>query len=179
MDKYLKKKLSLISFFSIPILYLYDPNWLKFLGSQPYWPLFWLLPWSMIYGSINGFIVGLFLGLILDAISPDSSFSQIPGLALCGLWFGRFNTLKNVLVGHLRYGLICSLGSFLCGILYFLQILIRNFPEYDFLLYFPSFKNILAQVFVTGLFAPLFCSWLWILFNYGKERNILINLTKK
>ena len=176
---YFRKQLSLISFAFIPIVSLLDPTWLKFLGCQPYWPLFWLLPWSMIYGSINGFKVGLFLGFILDAISPDSSFSQIPGLALCGIWFGRFNPLNNLLVAHLRYGLICSLGSFFCGTLYFAQILVKNVPEFSFLLYFPGIKNILAQVFVTGLFAPLFCSWLLILFKNDKESKILMNYNRK
>ena len=86
MGNYFKKKISLISFLFIPIVYFWDPNWLAFLGVQPYWPLFWLLPWSMIYGSLDGLIIGLFLGLILDSLSLESSFTQIPGLVLCGIW---------------------------------------------------------------------------------------------
>ena len=59
MNKFLIKKLSTISFIFIPIIFLWHPNWLGFLGVQPYWPLFWLLPWSIINGSINGLLVGL------------------------------------------------------------------------------------------------------------------------
>tara|TARA_B100000886_G_scaffold234616_1_gene164088 strand:+ start:72 stop:590 length:519 start_codon:yes stop_codon:yes gene_type:complete len=158
MNKLLKKKLSIFFLIFIPIIFLWHPNWLGFLGVQPYWPLFWLLPWSMINGSINGLIFGLFLGLILDSITLDSNFTQIPGLILCGFLFGRIKYHSDILVGHFRYGLICSFGSFLCGTLYFLQILFKNFSDSTFFLFIPSIQNIFAEVFLTGFFAPLMCS---------------------
>ena len=173
MNKFLKKRLSIIIFIFIPIIFLWHPNWLGFLGIQPNWPLFWLLPWSMINGSINGIIFGLFLGLILDAVTLDSNFSQIPGLILCGVWFGRIKMHSDLLVGHFRYGLICAIGCFLCGTLLFLQILFKNFSDNNFLLFIPSVQNILAEVFLTGLFAPLFCSQLLRLFKsfMGEKRD--------
>ena len=106
MNKFFKKKLSIICFIFVPIIFLWHPNWLGFLGVQPYWPLFWLLPWSMINGSISGLIFGFFLGLILDSLSVDGGFTQIPGLILCGVWFGRIKIHSDILVGHFRYGLI-------------------------------------------------------------------------
>ena len=153
-----KNKLSIIFFLFVPIIFLWHPNWFGFLGIQPYWPLFWLLPWSMINGSISGLIFGLFLGLILDSLTLDSNFTQIPGLVLCGVLFGRIKLHRNILVGHFRYGLICSFGSFLCGTIYFLQILFKNFSDNTFLEFIPSVQNILAEVFLTGFFAPLICS---------------------
>ena len=179
MEKFVKKNLSLISFIFIPLVYLWNPNWLGFLGIQPYWPLFWLLPWSIIYGSINGCLLGLFLGLILDSISPDSSYTQIPGLVLCGIWFGQLSTCRNVFVGYFRHGLICSIGCFLCGTIYFSQVLIKNISSNSIVLFLPGIKNIFAQVFITSLFAPLFCSWLMVLFQRSKERKILIKLKNK
>ena len=173
MIKFFAKNLSIISFLLIPILNYFAPNWLIFLGSHPYWPLFWLLPWSMMHGSLHGLIVGFSLGITLDAIGPDISYTQIPGLALCGLWFGRFNESRNFFVGHFRYGLICSIGTLFCGLIYFLQIMIKNLSFKDFIFYFPSIQNIFAQVFVTSLFAPLFCSWLWRLFKYSKDKNFI------
>ena len=77
MNKFFSKKLSMISFIFIPIIFLWLPNWLGFLGVQPYWPLFWLLPWAMINGSINGLIFGLFLGLILDSLTLNESFTPV------------------------------------------------------------------------------------------------------
>tara|TARA_B100001778_G_scaffold16155_1_gene12311 strand:+ start:11 stop:550 length:540 start_codon:yes stop_codon:yes gene_type:complete len=175
MEKYLKKNFSFISFLVIPIFYLWHPNWLGFLGVQPYWPLFWLLPWSLIYGSINGCMVGLCLGLILDSISPDISFTQIPGLALCGIWFGKLKLSNNVVFGHFRYGLICSIASFICGFLYLFQIFVNNFSDNSIFFYFHSIKNIFAEVFITGLLAPLLCSLLFNLFKRSRGRNKLIN----
>ena len=168
MNIYLKKNFSLISFIFIPILHFWGPNWLQFLGAYPYWPLFWLLPWSMLHGSFKGFWVGLSLGLGLDSIGPDFGLTQIPGLAICGLWFGRISTCSNPLVGHLRYGLICSIGSLLCGSIYFSQILLKSLINNNLVFYAPGIKNILAQVFVTAVFAPLFCSLLWSLFRSSK-----------
>ena len=179
MNKYFKKKLSIFCFIFIPIIFLWHPNWLGFLGVQPYWPLFWLLPWSMINGSINGLIFGLFLGLVLDSITLDNDFTQIPGLMLCGVWFGRIKINNDILVGHFRYGLICSLGSFLCGSLYYLQILFKNFSEGNFLLYISSFQNVLAEVFLTGFLAPFICSQIMRLLKYSKDKNKIINFSKK
>ncbi|ABM73016.1 conserved hypothetical protein [Prochlorococcus marinus str. MIT 9515] len=149
-----------------------------FFGVQPYWPLFWLLPWSMIYGSIDGLIVGLCLGLVLDSISPNNGFTQIPGLILCGIWFGKLSVSSNKIISHFRHGLICLIASFVCGSLYFSQILIKNASQSSIFLYFPSISNIFASVFVTGLFAPLFCSLLLRLFIGSKGRYKIINLKK-
>ena len=167
MNKFFTKKLSIISFIFIPIIFLWHPNWLGFMGFQPYWPLFWLLPWSMINGSTNGMLFGLFLGLILDSLTLDNNFTQIPGLILCGFLFGRIRLHTNILIGHFRYGLICSFGSFLCGTIYFLQILFKNFSDSTFLLFIPSVQNILAEVFLTGIFAPLICSQLLRIFKFS------------
>ena len=158
MNKFLEKKFPIVLFIFIPILFLWHPNWIGFQGFQPYWPLFWLLPWSMMNGSINGLMFGLFLGLILDSLTLENNFTQIPGLILCGFLFGRIKLHSDILVGHFRYGLICSFGSFLCGTLYFLQIMFKNFSGSTFLLYIPSVQNIVAEVFLTGFFAPLLCS---------------------
>ena len=170
MIKFFTKNLSIILYFFIPIIFLWHPNWLGFFRVQPYWPLFWLLPWSIINGSINGLIYGLFLGLILDSLTLDSNFSQIPGLILCGFLFGRIKLNSDFLVGHFRYGLICSFGSLLCGTLYFLQILFKNFSDSAFLLLIPSIQNTLVEVFLTGLFAPLICSQLLRIFKSSGKK---------
>ena len=178
MDKFLKKNLFLISFVLIPIICLWHPNWLGLMRVQPYWPIFWLLPWSMVYGSFNGCVLGLYLGLVLDAINPGS-FTQIPGLMLCGLWFGRIRPCSNFLVAHFRYGLISLIGSFICGIFYYSQILFKNLPDNNFFFFIPSFKNVLVQIFLTAFFAPFFCSQLFRLLKISLKKNVFINLAKK
>ena len=179
MNIFLTKKLSIIFFIFIPIIFLWHPGWLGLLGIQPYWPLFWLLPWSMINGSINGLIFGLFLGLILDSITLDSNFTQIPGLIFCGVWFGRIKINNDILIGHFRYGLICAFGSFLCGTMYFLQVWIKNFSDSNFFLFISSAQNILAEVFLTGFLAPFFCSQLFRIFKSSKERGVIFNFLRK
>ena len=170
MNKFFTKKISIISFIFIPIIFLWQPSWLGFLGVQPYWPLLWLLPWSMINGSIKGLIFGLFLGLILDSVSLDGNFTQIPGLILCGIIFGRIKVHNNIFVGHFRFGLICSFGSFLCGSFYFLQILFKNFTDSSFLMVIPSVQNLLVEIFLTGLFAPFICSQLLRMFKFSRRK---------
>ena len=134
----------------------------------------------MIYGSFNGLIIGLFLGLILDSLSLDSSsFTQIPGLVLCGIWFGKLSISNNIFVGHFRYGLICSIASFFCGTLYFSQILMKYWSDHTIFLNLPNIKNIFAQVFITGLLAPLICSLLFRLFQKSKGRDKLISFIDK
>ena len=179
MNKFFAKQSPIVIFIFVPIIFLWHPNWLGFLGVQPYWPLFWLLPWSMINGSINGLIFGLFLGLILDSLSPVGNFTQIPGLILCGVLFGRIKFHRDNLVGHFRYGLICSFGSFLCGTLYFLQIIFKNFSSSSLLVFIPSFQNILAEVFLTGFFAPLICSQLLRMFKFSRRKSMVQNFPKK
>tara|TARA_B100001989_G_scaffold226984_1_gene182901 strand:- start:130 stop:648 length:519 start_codon:yes stop_codon:yes gene_type:complete len=171
MSKLRIKNLPIFLFIFVPIIFLWHPNWLGFLGVQPYWPLFWLLPWSMVHGSARGLIFGLFLGLILDSLTLQNQFTQIPGLMLCGVLFGRVKLQSDILVGHFRHGLICSFGSFLCGTLYFLQILFNNFSGSTFLLFIPSFQNILAEVFLTGFLAPLICSQLLQIFKFSERRG--------
>ena len=124
----------------------------------------------MLNGSINGLIFGFFLGLILDSVTLDNNFTQIPGLSLCGVLFGRIKEHSDILLGHFRYGLICSFGSFLCGTLYFLQILFRNFSHSNSLTITPSLKNILAEVFLTGFFAPFICSQLLRMFKFSRSK---------
>ena len=170
MKKFFIKNLPLVFFIFVPIVFLWHPNWLGFLGAQPYWPLFWLLPWSMINGPIYGVIYGLFLGIILDSLTIDGNLTQIPGLLLCGFLFGRIKVHSEFLVGHFRYGLICSFGSFLCGTLYLFQILFKNFSDSNFLLVIPSVQNILAEVFLTGFFAPLICSQLLRMFKFSMRK---------
>ena len=170
MNKFFIRNFSIISFILIPIIFLWHPTWLGFLGVQPYWPLFWLLPWSMINGSINGLIFGLFLGLILDSLTLDNNFTQIPGLIFCGFLFGRIKLNTDILVGHFIHGLICAFGSFLCGTLLLSQILFKNFSDSNSLILIPSFKNILAEVFLTGFFAPFICSQLLRMFKFSRRK---------
>ena len=109
--------------------------------------------------------------MTLDSISLDIGFTQIPGLVLCGIWFGKLRDCSNFIVRFLRYGLVCFISSFFCGTLYFAQVLLKNISDTNLFIYSSSLKNIFAQAFITGLLGPIICSWLLGLHKFSKEKT--------
>ena len=161
-----KLNFSVLSFLIIPIMIFWNPQFLSLMGVQPYWPLFWLLPWAIIYGPMNGFFSGIFLGLVLDALNNDYH-SQIPGLVICGIWFGRLSVSRDS-INKFKFGLLTSMGTLICGLVYFSQIILFSSNLKSFYLFSFAIKNIFSQVFLTGILAPIFCSWLFLLFDKRK-----------
>ena len=162
----LNQYLSIISFLIIPLVMLWNPSWLSLMGYQAYWPIFWLLPWSLLNGPINGLIIGFIIGMILDSINNDI-YTQVPGLLICGFWFGKLGALKN----RYQYGLVASLGSFTCGLIYFFQLLLNNYQENSDWLFSFGLKNIFGQILLTGLFAPVLSIGLYNFFKKNSKRN--------
>tara|TARA_Y100001978_G_scaffold53428_1_gene47975 strand:+ start:266 stop:781 length:516 start_codon:yes stop_codon:yes gene_type:complete len=169
MKFYLNQYLSLSTFLIIPLVIYWNPSWLALMGHQAYWPIFWLLPWALIHGTFKSMLVGFLLGFFLDTINADV-YTQIPGLILCGFWFGKVGRLKlnNT---PLQLGLIAAIGSLICGIIYFGQMVIGIlFLKNSLSLFSYGVQNIFAQVLLTGLLAPVFCKWLYCLFS--KKYNL-------
>ena len=162
----IKNNSSLLSFLLIPLLALWNPIWFSIMGVQPYWPIFWLLPWSILNGPINGLIIGFIIGMILDSINNDI-YTQVPGLLICGFWFGKLGTLKY----RYQYGLLASLGTLACGLIYFFQLILNNFQKNpDWLISF-GLKNIFGQILLTGLFAPVLSIFLYKFFSKNLKKN--------
>ena len=165
MKFYLHKYLSLISFLIIPLIIFWNPSWLSLMGYQAYWPIFWLLPWAFIHGSLKSMLMGFLLGFILDTVNADIH-TQIPGLMVCGFWFGKIGRLNHVNNSPFQFGLTAGIGSLICGIIYLAQMLVKlllvNSPLWIFAY---GVQNIFAQVFLTSLLAPVFCKWLYFLFS--------------
>ena len=162
----IKNNYSLLSFLLIPLLSLWNPIWFSVMGVQPYWPIFWLLPWSILNGPLNGLAVGLIIGIILDSINNDI-YTQVPGLLICGFWFGKLGNLNK----RYQYGLVASFGSLTCGLIYFLQILVNNSQNNPDLLFSFGLKNIFGQILLTGLFAPVISDCLYSLFSKKFKKN--------
>ena len=160
----------LFSFLLIPLLSLLNPIWFSVMGVQPYWPIFWLLPWSILNGPLNGLIIGFIIGIILDSFNNDI-YTQIPGLLICGFWFGQIGELRD----RYQYGLIASIGTLICGLIYFSQLLVNNYPNNPYWLLPFGLKNIFGQILLTGLFAPFFSKLLYEFFG----NNFKYNLFKK
>ena len=165
---FIKNNYSLFSFVLIPLLALWNPICFSLMEVQPYWPIFWLLPWSILNGSINGLIIGFIIGIILDSLNNDI-FTQVPGLLICGFWFGQLGELKN----RYQYGLVASLGSLICGSLYFFQLILFNYQNNPIWLLSFGLKNIFGQILLTGLFAPVLSTCLQGLFSKNLKKIIL------
>jgi len=165
MKFYLNQNLSLISFLIIPVVTFWNPSWLSLMGCQAYWPIFWLLPWALIHGPFKSMILGFLLGFMLDTINADL-YTQIPGLMICGFWFGKVGELNQFKNSPIQYGLTAAIGSLICGLIYFLQIIVKFILENSPLWLFAyGVQHIFAQVFLTSLLAPVFCKWLYFLFS--------------
>ena len=165
MKFYLNQYLSIISFLIIPFIIFWNPSWLSLMGFQAYWPIFWLLPWALIHGPFKSMLLGFLLGFTLDTINADL-YTQIPGLMICGFWFGKvgsFNQLNNNL---LKFGLTAAIGSLICGLIYFGQMVVKLlFENSPLWLFHYGVQHIFAQVFLTSLLAPVVCKWLYFLFR--------------
>lgn len=171
MLRFLFRNCSIFTFLGIPILAVWNPRLFSIMDIQPNWPIFWLLPWSIINGPINGSLTGLFLGIILDILNNDF-YTQIPGFIICGFWFGKVGFKNKKQMINYQYGLLASIGCFICGIIYFVQILLNHLlEEKNFFLFNYGLKIISTQIFLTGLLAPVFCYWLFVLFKYKKRLN--------
>ena len=165
MKFYFHQYLSLISFFIIPFVIFWNPSWLSLMGYQAYWPIFWLLPWALIHGPFKSMWVGFLLGFILDTINADP-YTQILGLMICGFWFGKVGSLNQFRNSSLHFGLTAAIGSLICGVIYFCQMLAKLSFENSPLLFFSyGVQNIFAQVLLTSLLAPVFCKWLYFWFS--------------
>ena len=165
MKFYLNQHLSLISFLIIPLVISWNPSWFSLLGYQAYWPMFWLLPWAILHGPYKSMLLGFLLGFILDTINADL-YTQIPGLMICGFWFGKIGSLSQFNNTPLQFGLTSAIGSLICGVTYLCQMLVKAFLDNSHLWIISyGVQNIFAQVFLTGLLAPVFCRWIYCLFS--------------
>ena len=165
MKFYLNQYLSLIPFLIMPAVIFWNPSWLSLMGYQAYWPIFWLLPWALIHGPFKSMLVGFLLGFILDSINNDF-YTQIPGLMICGVWFGKIGRLNQHKYSPLHFGLIAAIGSLICGVIYYCQMVVKlSLENSPLLLVSYGVQNIFAQVFLTSLLAPVFCKWLYFWFS--------------
>jgi len=172
MRFYLNHYLSLISFLVVPLLMFWNPSFLSLMGYQAYWPIFWLLPCSVIHGPFKSMLMGFLLGFVLDTMNTDL-YTQIPGLMLCGFWFGKIGSLNKFTKTSLQFGLVAAIGSLMCSVIYFCQMVIKVLLDNSSYLFFSyGVQNIFAQVFLTGLLAPVFCKWLYFLFSKKYKFNI-------
>ena len=153
--------LFILSALCVPFLFLISPKWLALQGVPPCWGVLWLLPWSLNNGKYFGLISGFSLGLILDAFSIGDA-TQVPALMILGFCWGQIGNKGESIRLIFNLGLLAQIGSMFFGITIWIQ---NSFLE-DFLysswFHSWSFHTLLLQSILTGLIAPIACSWILI-----------------
>ena len=167
MVRHQSRTLLLCSAIGVPLLSFLSPSWLTLMGVGPSWEVLWLLPWALVEGPVSGVWAGLSLGLILDALSLGDG-TQVPALVLLGFWWGWLGRRGSSIDKIFSLGLLACLGSLLVGISFWLQLLITKMSEDHTLFNMWSLNTLLSQVILTGLLAPIFCSWLLLIFRRSK-----------
>tara|TARA_Y100001968_G_C19423524_1_gene753099 strand:+ start:988 stop:1476 length:489 start_codon:yes stop_codon:yes gene_type:complete len=149
----------LVSGLYVPILYLWSPKWLSLQGVGPSWAVLWLLPWVLDKNKISGLFDGFCLGLLLDSISIGSA-SQIPALMFLGHWWSSDKRNNPPLELSLNLGLYAFLGSIISGLSIWVQICFLGAFQISPWFHGWAFHTLLSQSILTGLLAPLVCSWI-------------------
>ena len=156
-----------------PFLTLFSPSWLSISGVSPRWAELWLLPWALEEGAWSGAFGGLVLGIILDSIHIAGS-TQIPALIILGYWWGRLGRKKQFSENNVSLGLLAWLGSFISGCLIWLQKLFLLKGSVFFVFNAWAFHTLLSGALITGLLAPLICSWMLKIFFKEKSKSFKI-----
>ncbi len=170
----IRKYRNLLLFFTgicIPFLTLMSPNWLKIYGVAPCWPIFWLLPFSIKNGPYRAVLACTFMGILMDSFTLGGA-SYIPSFMLLSFWWGNYGRQKQKIELSLNIGLMAILGTAFVSFSIWIQTI-----SFQSFLIDKSFNNwaihtLVAEVVITGLLAPLFCSWLLLPFEKTKVKQV-------
>ena len=158
MKKKYARLFFVLSAIFLPFLILISPDLFKIDGIGPTWSVIWLLPWTLEKGKRFGLFTGFCVGLFLDGLSIGG-VTQIPALMILGLWWGKLGIEGKPITSIFHLGLLALLGSIFTSFSFWIQIFfIEGFISTD---WFNSWAlyTLLAQAILTGLLAPMICSW--------------------
>ena len=148
----------------LPFLTLISPNWLTIYGVSPCWPIFWLLPFSLQNGPVKSLLAGLLLGLLMDSFTMGGA-SFIPSFLLLSFWWGGYGLQKKTIELSLNLGLMAILGTAFVSVSIWIQKISFQSFLIDKLFNNWAIHTLVAEVTITGLLAPIFCSWLLLLYK--------------
>ena len=158
MVKFRTQSIVLAAGLFVPLVTFLAPPWLTLAGVNPCWAVLWLLPWALENGPVSAVFAGLCLGLALDAISLGG-VSQVPALIILGWWWGRLGKRGNVIEKSLNLGLLALIGSVFLGLSLWIQMLFLHFESFEKWFMTWGIHTLAAQTLITGLIAPIVCSW--------------------
>ncbi len=91
--------------------------------------------------------------------------TQTPVLALLGFWWGQLARRGSPIDKSFSLGLLACVGSAIAGLGVWFQFWLIKLPNHGFIFNSWSVHTLLAQIIITGLIAPLICSWMLLLFR--------------
>ena len=153
----------------IPFLTLISPNWLRIYGVSPCWPIFWLLPFSLQNGSVRGVIGGTSLGLLMDSFTMGGA-SFIPSFVFLSFWWGGYGLKKKTIHLSLNLGLMAILGTTFVSFSIWIQKISFQSFLIDKLFNNWAIHTLIAEVTITGLMAPILCSWLLLSYTNTNKK---------
>ena len=162
MPRFQRRKIFISCALLAPFLTLAAPSWFTIAGIGPNWVVLWLLPWALEDGPLSGAVAGLYLGLVLDGITLGEA-THIPAFIALGFWWGRLGRRGPSIERSLNLGLLALLGSALVGLSLWVQIIVVQESITLTPLYIWGMNTLLAQAIITGLLAPIVCSWFLLL----------------
>ena len=150
---------------------LLSPNWLKIQGVGPCWPIIWMLPFSLKFGSTWGVLAAVSIGLIADSLTLGDA-SYLPSFVILGFCWGRLGRQHEKMEPSFNYGFLALVGTLLVGCSLWAQKLI--FHSFSSFYWFnaSAIHTLIAQSLITGLIAPLLCSWLVVAWKTKYYRTI-------
>ena len=163
MSRKYRRLLILFTAIFLPFWTLASPIWLTINGISPCWPLLWLLPFSLKNGIGRASFAGTSLGFLMDAWTIGD-VSYVPSFLLLSLVWGRYGILHKNIEFTLNLGLMAILGTaFVSFSIWIQKIFLYGFLRNN---WFNSWAlhSLISQLIITGLVAPLLCSW--ILLSY-------------
>ena len=159
-----KKKLIVFTSICLPTFIILTPDWLKINGISPCWPVIWLLPFSIKNSPWKSLIVAISLGIFIDSFTISDA-SYVPSLFFLSLIWSQYGLHNQKIELFLSIGLMAIFGTAFVGISIWIQKIILYRSLRNNLFHSWSIYVIIAEVIITGLVAPLFCSWLFRIYK--------------
>ncbi len=159
-----KKILLFFTFIYLQACVITSPNWLAINGITPCWPVVLLLPFSLKNPPMKSAMASILLGIFIDSFTMSDA-SYIPSLLLLSVAWSVYG-LHNKKIGlFLNLGLMAIFGTAFVGLSIWVQKIIFYSVLRNNWFHSWSIYVLISEVIITGLVAPIFSSWLLLVYK--------------
>ncbi len=161
-----KKILIFLALICLQFCIISAPDWLKINGITPCWPVILLLPFSLKNTPFRSSIASVLLGIFMDSFTIGD-VSYVPSFLLLSMLWSTYGLHNKKIQLFLNIGLMAVFGTAFVGFSIWLQKILFYSVLRNNWFHSWSISVLISEVIITGLVAPLFCSWL--LLTYKKN----------